>query len=93
MQDCIHRSDVLNSIPSSRNPNTLEGLKSRLSVGIHRIPAELSHSTELELGKLHCSERIPAELPHSTYSEDSRQAEKSFGPQNLASLSLSTLQE
>jgi hypothetical protein len=40
-------------IPISRDPNTLEGLESRLSVGIHRIPAELPHSIELELGKLH----------------------------------------
>jgi hypothetical protein len=33
-------------------PDTPEGLDSRLSVRIHRIPAELPHSTELELGKL-----------------------------------------
>jgi hypothetical protein len=38
--------------PISQNPNTPEGLESRFSVGIHRIPAELSHSTELELKKL-----------------------------------------
>jgi hypothetical protein len=35
------------------NPHTLVGPKSRLSVGIHKIPAELLHSTELELRKLH----------------------------------------
>jgi hypothetical protein len=40
-------------IPTSQNPHTLEGLESRLSVGIHRILAELPHSTELELEKLH----------------------------------------
>jgi hypothetical protein len=40
-------------IPTSRDPKTPEGLESQLSVGIHRIPAELLHSTELELGKLH----------------------------------------
>jgi hypothetical protein len=40
-------------IPTSRDPDTLEGLKTRLSVGIHRIPAQLRHSTELKLGKLH----------------------------------------
>jgi hypothetical protein len=34
------------------NPDTPEGLKSQLSVGIHRILAKLMHSTELELGKL-----------------------------------------
>jgi hypothetical protein len=40
-------------IPTSQNPDTLEGLESRLSVGIHRIPTELPHSTELELRKFH----------------------------------------
>jgi hypothetical protein len=39
-------------IPTSQNPDTPKGLKSRLSVRIHRIPAELPHSTELELRKL-----------------------------------------
>ena len=40
-------------IPTSRNPNTPEGLESRLSVGIHRIPLELPHLTELEPGNIH----------------------------------------
>jgi hypothetical protein len=40
-------------IPTSRDPDTLEGLESRLFVGICRIPVELPHSTELELRKLH----------------------------------------
>jgi hypothetical protein len=40
-------------IPTSRNPDTLEELESRLSVIIHRILAELPHSIELELEKLH----------------------------------------
>jgi hypothetical protein len=35
-----------------QNPNTPEGLESPLSVRIHKISAELLHSTELELGKL-----------------------------------------
>jgi hypothetical protein len=39
-------------ILTSRNPDTLEGLESRFSVKIHRIPAELPHLTELELNKL-----------------------------------------
>jgi hypothetical protein len=39
-------------IPTSRNPDTLEGLESQLSIGIHRILAELLHSTEPELKKL-----------------------------------------
>jgi hypothetical protein len=41
------------SIPTSRNPDTPEGLKSWLYVGIRRILGELPHSTELELRKLH----------------------------------------
>jgi hypothetical protein len=40
-------------IPTSQDPNTPEGLESRLSIRIHRIPAELPHLTELELGKHH----------------------------------------
>jgi hypothetical protein len=40
-------------IPTSRNPDTPEGLESQLSVRIHRISAELPHSTELELKKHH----------------------------------------
>jgi hypothetical protein len=39
-------------IPISRNPDTPEGLQSRLSVRIHRIPAELPHSIEPEIKKL-----------------------------------------
>jgi hypothetical protein len=39
-------------ILTSRNPDILEGLESRFSVRIHRIPVELPHSTELELRKL-----------------------------------------
>jgi hypothetical protein len=40
-------------ILTSQDPDTPEGLKSRLSVGIHRILAELPHSIKLELRKLH----------------------------------------
>jgi hypothetical protein len=39
-------------ILTSQDPDTPEGLKSQLSIGIHRIPVELPHSIELELGKL-----------------------------------------
>jgi hypothetical protein len=39
-------------IPTSQNPDTPEGLKSQLFVGIRRIPAELQHSIKLELGNL-----------------------------------------
>jgi hypothetical protein len=38
-------------ILTSWTPDTPEGLKSQLSVKIHRIPEELPHSIELELGK------------------------------------------
>jgi hypothetical protein len=40
-------------IPTRRKPDTPEGLKSWLSVGIRRVPVELPHSTELELGRPH----------------------------------------
>jgi hypothetical protein len=39
-------------IPTRRDPDTPEGLESRLSVGICRILTELLHSTKLELRKL-----------------------------------------
>jgi hypothetical protein len=39
-------------IPTSWDPDTPKGLKSWLFVRTHRIPAELLHSTELELRKL-----------------------------------------
>jgi hypothetical protein len=39
-------------IPTSQGPDTPEGLESRLYVRIHRIQAELPHSTKLELRKL-----------------------------------------
>jgi hypothetical protein len=51
-------------IPTSWDPDTPEGLKSWLSVGLRRIPAELLHSIELELRKLcriqKCSGRASA---------------------------------
>jgi hypothetical protein len=40
-------------IPTSRDPDTPEGLESWLSIRIRIILAKLPHSTELELGKLH----------------------------------------
>jgi hypothetical protein len=40
-------------IPTSRDPDTPEGLKSRLSVGICRIPTELPQLIELELKEIH----------------------------------------
>jgi hypothetical protein len=47
-------------IPTSQNPDAPEGLKSRLSVRIHRILAEILHSTELEHGKL-CRSRTDSD--------------------------------
>jgi hypothetical protein len=40
-------------ISTSQNPDTPEGLKNQLSVRIHKILAELPHSTEPEFGKLY----------------------------------------
>jgi hypothetical protein len=74
-------------IPTGQNPDTPEGLKSRLSIGIHRIPAGLQHLTDRELGKPHRTRMDSAEHMRSSYSEDSREVGKSSGPQNLASLS------
>jgi hypothetical protein len=74
-------------IPTSRNPDTPEGLEGRLSVGIRRIPVELPHSTEPKLENSVEPKRILVELLRLSYSDDSRQAGKSSGPQNLASLS------
>jgi hypothetical protein len=79
------------NILTSQNPDTPEGLESRFSIGIHRIPAELPHLTKLELKNSVEPKQIPTELPCSSYSEDSQQAGKSSVPQNLTSLS--TLQE
>jgi hypothetical protein len=58
-------------ILTSQNPNAPEELEGRLFVKIHRIPAELLHSTELGLKKSVEPEWIPTDLPHSSYSEDS----------------------
>jgi hypothetical protein len=43
-------------ISTSWNPDTPEGLESRLSVRIRKILAELPYSTEPELGKLHLTQ-------------------------------------
>jgi hypothetical protein len=76
-------------ISTNRNLGTLEGLESRLSV---RISTELPHSTDLATRPAWKTPSEPkwivAELLHSSYSEDSRQARMSSGPQNLTSLSI-----
>jgi hypothetical protein len=40
-------------IPTSKNLDTLEGLKNQFLIGIHRILAKVPHSTGSELRKLH----------------------------------------
>jgi hypothetical protein len=82
-------------IPTSLDPNTLEGLESRLSVEIHRIPAELPHSTELELRKLcrtqtDSSRSFTLELLQGL--PTSREVLRPSEPRLSLSLSLCTLQ-
>jgi hypothetical protein len=54
-------------IPTSRNPDTPEGLEQRLSVGIHRIPVELPHLSKLELRNHVRPRRILVELLCSSF--------------------------
>jgi hypothetical protein len=50
----INHSEVMSRVSQqAKVPDTSERLESRLSVDIHRIPVELPHWTELELGKLY----------------------------------------
>jgi hypothetical protein len=67
-------------IPTSQNPDTPEGLEQRLSVRIHRIPAELPHSSKLELRNPVRPQRIQTELPRSSYEEGFQQAGMPSGP-------------
>jgi hypothetical protein len=73
-------------IPRSQNPDTPKGLEQRLSFKIHRIPAELPHSSKLEPRNPIGPQRIPIELLRSSYEEGSRQAGRPSGPQSLATL-------
>jgi hypothetical protein len=73
-------------IPTSRNPDTPEGLEQRHFARIHRIPAELPHSRKLELRNPVGPRRIPVELPRSSYEEGSQQAGRHSGPQSLTTL-------
>jgi hypothetical protein len=59
-------------IPTSRNPDTPEGLEQRHFARIHRIQAELPHSRKLELRNPVGPQRIPVELPRSSYEEGSQ---------------------
>jgi hypothetical protein len=58
--------------PTSQKPNTPEGLDCQLSVGIHRILAELLHSTNESPKNSIEPKRIPVELSRSSYEEGSR---------------------
>jgi hypothetical protein len=56
----------------ARTLTTLEGLKSQFFARIHRIPAELPHSGELEPKNSIRIEGILTDLPCSSYNEDYR---------------------
>jgi hypothetical protein len=70
-----------------QNPNTPKGLESQLSVKIRRILVELTHSTKLELRKLRRIQMDSGRASALELSEDSQQAGKFSGPQNLAFVS------
>jgi hypothetical protein len=74
-------------ILTRQNPDTPEGLESRLSVRIHRILVELPHSTELELKKLRWTQTDSIWDSMLELLWGLQQAEKSSGHQNPASLS------
>jgi hypothetical protein len=73
-------------IPTSQNPDTPKGLEQRLSVEIHKIMAELPHSSKLEPRNHVRPQRILAELPCLSYEEGSREAGRPSGPQSLTTL-------
>jgi hypothetical protein len=73
-------------ILTSWNPDTLEGLKQRLSIEIYRIPAELLHSSKLEPRNPIRPQTIPTKLSCSSYEEGSRQARRPSDPQSLTTL-------
>jgi hypothetical protein len=74
-------------IPTSRNPDTPEGLESRLFVKIRRILAGLPQSTELELGNLHRTQEDSGRASALELLRGLPTSWKSSVPQNLASLS------
>jgi hypothetical protein len=59
-------------IPISQKPNTIEGLESRPSIRIHRIPAELPHSTNKSSKNFVEPKQIPTELLCLSYEDGSR---------------------
>jgi hypothetical protein len=73
-------------IPTSQNPDTPERLEQRLSIRIHRILAELPHSSKLEPRNPVGPRRIPAKLPHTSYEQSSRQAGRPSSLQSFATL-------
>jgi hypothetical protein len=73
-------------IPISQNLDTPKGLEQRLYVKIHRILAELPHSSKLEPRNPIGPQRILAELPCSSYEEGSQQARRPSDPQSHTTL-------
>jgi hypothetical protein len=67
-------------------PTSPKVLKQAFSIRIHRIPAELPHSSKLEPRNPIRPWRISVELSCSSYDEGSRQAKWPSGPQSLATL-------
>jgi hypothetical protein len=70
----------------ARTPTSPKVLKQKLSVGIHRIPIELSHSSKLEPRNPIELQRILTELLCSSYEEVSWQGGRPSCPQSLATL-------
>jgi hypothetical protein len=67
-------------------PTSPKVLEQRLFVRIHRILAELPHSTKLEPRNLIGPWMIPTEIPQSSHEEGSRQDGRPSGPQSLSTL-------
>jgi hypothetical protein len=67
-------------------PTSRKVLKQRLSVRIHRIPAELPRLSKLEPRHPVGPRRIPTELLRSSYEEGSRQPGRLSGPQSFTTL-------
>jgi hypothetical protein len=86
--------DNVTGIPTSQNPDTPEGLESRLYIKIHRILAELSNLIELELGKLCRSQMDSGRASTLELLQGLPTSREVFRPSEpRLSLSLSTLQE
>jgi hypothetical protein len=83
----LHKSEAWKQSDPDR-PGLLLHLRylSRDSIRIHRIPAELLHSSKLGLRNTIGPRRILPELPCSSYDVGSRQSGRPSGPQSLTTL-------